>query len=288
MRITNRMLHETALRNLTANAGAMAQVQERISTTRQLVRPSDDPARVREAVKLHDTLAAIDQYVRNIDVASRTVGAAEDALGSAGEAIQRARELAVQGATDSLSTADRASIAIEVNQLLDQVLAASRARLGDSHVFSGHRTDLPPFAIATGAYQGDAGAILARIGPGTTMPVNVTGDAAFGPALAAIEQLRAELAAGTRVSGGTISALDAAQGAALDARAVLGVRQAGLDATRDTLDRDALAARALLSELEDVDLVAAISELSERQATYEAALRVTGLILRTSLVDELR
>lgn len=288
MRVTNSMLRDAALRSLSANVNALARIHEQVSTTKRLNRPSDDPAQVREAVKLRDGLAELEQFVRNIDTAGRTLTAAETAIGTAGEAIQRARELAIQGANDTVSASDRQAMAQEIEQIAGQLVQLAGTKLADSYIFSGFRTDLPPYTAPTGAYQGDAGAIMARIAPGTTVQVNLPGDQLFGPALAALVQLQAELTAGTRVSSGTIAALDAGQAVLLAGRATIGARQNRLDGTKAELEQATLAGTKLLSELEDADLTAAISALSERQATYEAALRVNARILQRTLIDELR
>ncbi len=287
MRVTQRMLHEGSLRRLAANLASLQKVQEQVSTGRQLNRPSDDPAHVREAVKLRDGLAELEQYLRNTDAAERDLSAADGALRTANDMLHRARELAIQGANDTLSGADRQRMAQEVTAIGQALVQAAGANVGDRYIFSGFRTDIAPYASASGPYLGDGGAIVARIAPGQTIQTNVTADLAFGPALAAITALAAELAAGTRVSAATISALDAGQDALLTAQAGIGARSNRLAATKAVLEDGQLAATQLLSQLEDVDLTKAISELTQRQLTYEAALKVTGQLLGRSLIDEI-
>jgi len=288
MRVTDGMLRANALRGLTTSTMRLARSQEQVATTKRLNRPSDDPAQVREAVKLRDGIAELEQFMRNIETAGRTLSAAETAIATAGDAIQRARELAIQGANDTLSAVDRQQMAQEVGQLAGQLVQLASTKVGDSYIFSGFRTDVPPYASPTGAYQGDAGVVMARISPGTAVPVNVFGDAVFGPALASLVQLQAELAAGTRVTPSTIAALDAGQDALLAGRATVGARQNRLEETTAYLEQGMIAARKLLSELEDVDMTQAISQLSEQQLTYQAALKVNATILQRTLMDELR
>jgi flagellar hook-associated protein 3 FlgL len=285
MRVTNRILHDDALRSLSANLAALQAIQEQVASGRRLNRPSDDPANVRTALKVRDALAELQQYLRNLDGADRLLSGADGALAAATDAVQRARELAIQGANGTLSAADRVAMAQEVAQLEDHLVQLAATRVGDAYIFSGYRTDRPPYASPSGPYQGDSGAIVARIAPGAGLQVNVTGDTAFGPALAALEQLRSELAAGSPVSSSTIGALDGAQSAVLDARAVIGARQNRVSEARTTLENATTATEKLLSDLQDVDMAAAISELAQRQTSYQAALRVNALVLQQSLVD---
>jgi flagellar hook-associated protein 3 FlgL len=288
MRITSQMLTDDSIRQLQGNIQRLAKSQEQVSTTRRLNRPSDDPSETRTAVKLHDSLAELDQFQRNIDSADRTLSATDAALSSAGEIVQRARELAIQGANGSLSTTDRQAIGVEVDQLLSALFEQARAKSAGSYLFSGFRTDVPPLLTPTGAYQGDNGAIVARTAPNTQVQINITADVAFAPALQALDALRTELNAGTQVSGATIGLIDAGQEPLLAARAMTGARQNRLADTRTYLDDGILAGKTLLSNLEDADMAQAITDMSSRQASYEAALRVNARLLQTSLLDLLQ
>jgi len=294
MRITNRMLHDQALGNLALNVEALSRIQEQMATSKRLLRPSDDPTDVRSAVKLSDAKAELEQYKRNIVNAGRAMATAEGAIGSAGEVMQRARELAIQGANGSLSPDDRRLIAQEVEQLTGQLVALAATKAGDQYVFSGFQAATAPYApppvgtAVVGAYLGDTGTVVARIGPGVQIRTNVTADVVFGPAFAALAQLHGELVGGGSASPIAITLLDTGHAAIIAARSLVGARQNRLDATAGTLDDGLLAAQRLLSELVDVDLTEAVLDLGSREAVYQAALAVNGRILQMSLIDHLR
>ncbi len=288
MRVTQSMLHANVLRALAANLAGLDRASERVATTRRLNRPSDDPADVRRAVKLTDAMAEIEQYLRNVDAGDRLLGLADTALARTSEIVTRARELAVAGANGSLSANDRAAMGREVRQLADQVVALAATKAGDTYIFSGLRTDVAPYGSATGSYQGDTGTILAWIGPGTSLPVNVVGSTVFDPVLGALDDLATELESGAPASATTLASLDTALTGVVDARAVVGARQNRLGLTRSALDDARLATERLRSMVEDADLAEAIGELSRRETTYQAALGVTARVLSTSLVDYLR
>jgi flagellar hook-associated protein 3 FlgL len=215
------------------------------------------------------------------------MSAADSALSSAGDVMQRANELAIQAANGTLSPEQLKEIGLEVDQLRQNLVQLAGTAVGDTHVFSGFKTDTAPYASAAAAYAGDGNAIMARIAPGSQVQVNIPGDVAFGPAFDALNKLYAETSAGTQVSGATLSAVDAGQQGILDARATIGARQNRLDAASQVLDDAVLASKTLQSKLEDVDIASAISELSTRQATYQASLAVNAKILQTSLIDYL-
>ena len=209
MRITNAMLTSRALSDLQGNYAAMAKAQEQVSSAKRLNRPSDGPADVQAAIKLNESVAALGQHIRNIDAADRNTSTAETALASAGDAIQRLKELGLQAANGTLSATDRAAILKEVISLSDELVALANTKVGEDYVFSGQKTATAPYAGAAAVYAGDHGSIIARVAPGVTLAVNVTADAAFGPALAAATQLASDLALGNPPLPATLTALDA-------------------------------------------------------------------------------
>jgi flagellar hook-associated protein 3 FlgL len=286
MRITNAMMSTRALRDLQANYAGLAKSQEQVSTARKLNRASDDPAQARTAVKVRDSLNALAQHIRNIDTADRATSTAETALSSAGDVMVRLKELALQAANGSIGAADRQSMANEVNQLAEAMVGFANTKNGEDYVFAGQRTRTPPYASAGAAYAGDGNALIARIAPGVTISTNVAGDVAFGPALAAVVQLQADLAAGTPPTT-ALGALDDGLNAILAARTTIGAVVNRLDTTRTFVESSQDAATKLLSDLEDADMAKVISDAAQRQAVYEAALAVNAKILRRSLIDEL-
>jgi flagellar hook-associated protein 3 FlgL len=287
MRITNAMMSTRALRDLQVNYAGLAKVQEQVSTARKLNRASDDPAQARVAVKVRDNLNALAQHLRNIDTAERATDTAETALSSAGDAMIRLKELAVQATNGTVSAADRKAIASEVASLRDQLVGYANAKNGEDYVFSGQKTRTPAYASASAVYGGDTNTLNARIAPGVSLATNVTADAAFGPALAAVVTLEASLAAGSAPPAGTLDALDAGLDAILGARSQIGAIVNRLDSTRTFVESTQEAGVKLLSDLEDADMAEVISQAAQRQAVYEAALSVNAKILRRSLVDEL-
>ncbi len=70
-------------------------------------------------------------------------------------------------------------------------------------------------------------------------------------------------------------------------RAELGARQQGLDGLQVRLETEEIGLRETLSIEIDVDMAEAISQLTGKQATYQAALQSSGLIFQMTLLDYL-
>jgi len=292
MRVTESMIYNSTNTSLANDRASLQAITEKVSSNKQLNRPSDNPADVRSAVGLNDTLAQINQYLRNIDSASSKVSAMDTALSSAGDLIQRANELAIEGANGTLDSGQRQSIGAEVSQLIEAMAQDAGAKVGDDYVFSGFRVDKPPYQVTgagqVGAYQGDHGVVVARVGQSSTMQINLSGDAVFQPALDALKQLQTDLNSGQPVQQTTIGQISSALQTMVQARAMVGARENRLDDAKTSQQALVTTNQALLSQLVDTDMPSAITELTQRQTTYQASLAVTAKVMQTTLIDYLR
>ena len=292
MRVTQGMIYDSTNRSLSTTAAAVQTASEKVSSTKQLNRPSDNPADVRAAVQLRDALSELNQFQRNIDAATSKVDAMDGALAGAGDLIQRANELAIAGGDGTLSAGNRQAMAQEVGQLIESMAQDAGAKVGNAYVFSGFQVNKAPYVVTApgtvGTYQGDHGVAVARIGPGATVQTSISGDAAFQAAFDALSQLKADLDAGNVVQGGTISKIQGALDSIMTSRAQVGARANRLEQAKTSQGSLITSNQGLLSQLEDVDMASAITELSRRQTTYQATLAVTAKVMQTSLIDYLR
>ncbi len=292
MRVTESMIYSSTKGSLSSTLSALQAITEKVSSSKQLNRPSDNPADVRSAIGLHDTLAQLSQYMRNIDTATSRVSAQDTALASAGNLIQRANELAIEGANGAMDASQRRAIAAEVAQLIEAMAQDASAKVGDEYIFSGFRVDKAPYQVTgpgqVGAYQGDHGVIIARVGTASTMQVNMAGDAVFQSSLDALTQLQADLNSGQQVQQSTLGKIQAALTSLTQARATVGARANRLDDAKASQSALVTSNQGLLSQLEDTDMPSAITELTKRQITYQATLAVTAKVMQTSLLDYLR
>jgi flagellar hook-associated protein 3 FlgL len=216
----------------------------------------------------------------------------DTALGSVGDLIQRANELAIQGANSTLGSTDRQAMAAEVSQLVEALGQDAAAKYNDEYVFSGFRVDRPPYQVTApgtlGGYQGDHGASMARVGAGSSMQINVAGDTVFQPAIDALTQLKNDLESGSTVQPATITQIGAALQTVLETRASIGARANRLDQAKSSQQSVKTTNQGLLSNLQDADMTSVITELTQRQTTYQATLAVTAKVVQTSLIDYLR
>lgn len=141
MRITNTMLIKDMLWNANNNLNAMAKRQTEMSSGKRIHRPSDDPVGVTQVLKYKTDIREAEQYKKNVEDALGWLEVSETSLNSVKDILQRVRELSVQAANDSNAPEDKQKIAIEMNQLMKEVIVTGNATSAGRFIFSGLETD---------------------------------------------------------------------------------------------------------------------------------------------------
>ena len=295
MRITHSIVTDTSLRNMSNNLFLLDTPPNEISTGKRLSRPSDDPAAVARTLTYNGDIAAGEAYLRTIDAATTWMNATDDALSEAGELMQRARELAVEGSNGGVMTPeDMATIGAEVDHILSQMVVTGNASLRGQRLFAGELIGADPFtasALAPGfTYTGDTGTMEREYDLGAYVTINTPGQATIGPAITALFNLRNNLNAGnaTAVSSNDLAAIDLAMDTLMAARAEVGAKTNRLEAAQGRQDLLQVNLKNLRSKAEDSDLVEAISKFSVQETVYKASLEVSGRAIQPSLLDFLR
>jgi flagellar hook-associated protein 3 FlgL len=293
-RITSLTLSRGVLADVTRASTRLARTQEKLASGRELTRPSDDPSAVARALLLRTEMEGAQQFQRNVSEAQGWAEVTDSALETVSDALQRARELVVQGANAGLGAQQRAAISSEVRGLIDTVKQAGNASYGGRYVFAGTLTSAAPYAVGgSDAYAGDTNVVGRQIGPGVTVPVNVDGRSAIGDddegLLAALRGVVAHL------EGNDTTALRADLGALDDAlddlnavRATVGATVNRLEVAAGRLAEYEGTTLKLLSETEDVDFAKAMVDFSVQQSALQAGLKAGASIVQNSLLDFLR
>jgi flagellar hook-associated protein 3 FlgL len=129
----------------------LSQLQEQLSTGKRLLRPSDDPVDVANDLKLRAKSSQLNQYQKNIEDGLGYMSVTDTTMMSMNELMQRMRELAIQGASDTQSATERNFIAQEVQQLVRQVVGLANSEYKGDYIFGGTHTKITPFPLDTSA-----------------------------------------------------------------------------------------------------------------------------------------
>ena len=303
MRVTNNMLINNMIGYIGKNLYNMSKYQNQLATGKKISVPSDNPVVAARALKLRTDVAESEQYQRNVEDAQSWLDITENTLSQIGDVLQRARELAVQGANGPLGQDDTNKIKAEVEQLRTQLIHLANTTYAGRYIFSGYKTDKPLIDESTGDFAIDVSnseAIKFEIGVGDDININVTGGDLFNGGGDASATNRGKLIEDfdnfiTALGNGDHSAvsnliadIDDDINNLLRIRADVGARQNRLELTANRLGSDNIAFTKLMSENEDVDMSETIINLKNEENVYRASLAGGARIIMPTLVDFLK
>jgi flagellar hook-associated protein 3 FlgL len=191
MRITPGIISAQTIRNLQNALTALGRQQNLLSSGRRISVPSDDPGGMAQSLTVRSRRTATEQFRRNLGEARDSLQATDATLRSILETITRARELAVQGANDTASTADKQNLGAQADQLLEALvsLANSRGNRGQ-YLLGGQETTTVPYTVTrdsagkitkvTVNARGIGGETPAEVSEGLTIGTTVSGNTVFG------------------------------------------------------------------------------------------------------------
>lgn len=179
MRVTDRGISNAVLNNLQKNRGEMNDLQNQAATQKRIVRPSDDPMAAAKVLALRTEERGSQQFVKNVNNAKSFLEYTDQSLSELSEALMRAKELAVQQASDAGASKDtRRMAATEVAQVFGQAVQIGNRKLGERYIFGGFQTQTQPFT-SQGDYKGDSGAMKIQINKDAFVAMNIAGDSVF-------------------------------------------------------------------------------------------------------------
>jgi len=111
-----------------------------ISSGKSLNEPSDNPTQIAQDLSLHTSIADQNNAATNIGQAVNKLSSTDGALANLTNALQSARQLAVQGATETLTVSQRQAISGQVDQLLTQAIGVANTNYAGQYIFAGTST----------------------------------------------------------------------------------------------------------------------------------------------------
>ena len=293
-RITQTMLATSLLGDLNNITNQMSKSQQELSSGKQILEPSDDPFGTARALAFRADLASNQQYQTNINNATGWQNATDTALQNIEQLVQRARDLTVQGATDTSGADGRQAISAEIDQIIESIKTAGNTQYAGRYIFSGSATTTAPYTPdGADTYTGDTGSVVTEIGQGVQVPYNVVGSnvigdgATSGSLIAVLRQISSDLTSGntSALQNGDLTALDAANDNVTSAQATVGAVSDRLSTALSRLQQIQESTTSLLSDTEDADVSQVMVDLTQEQTVYQAALKAGADIVQPSLMD---
>nr|WP_295973922.1 flagellar hook-associated protein FlgL [uncultured Bacillus sp.] len=283
MRVTQSMLSNNMLKNLSNSYNRLAKLQDQISTQRKFTKPSDDPVAAMMGMNYRSDVNSIEQYQRNIGEVTNWVDSTDDALNNAVLALQRIRELTVQASNGTYEGDQRQAIAKEIEQLKEQLVDIGDTQVGGKYIFNGKDTNLRPSENGF-----STGEVKFEVFHGISLQANIEGGALFEAAGSTVQDLYDSLMNDDSHIGDHLETIDDTIDQFLAARSVIGAKQNRVEMMDERLSSQEVFAQQILSKNEDIDIEKAITELITQESVHSAALSIGTKIIQPTLVDFLR
>jgi len=148
--------------------------------------PSDNPTVIAQDLSIRNDSSVTTQVGQNLTNLNNLLATTDSTLSSLTGILQSARNLAIQGATDTITTSQRQAIGAQVNQLLEQAIGLGNTQYDGKYIFAG--TSVPPGASLVQAVgnppttvttQGNLVQQSEELPSGQLVPTNVTLQQAF-------------------------------------------------------------------------------------------------------------
>lgn len=147
MRVTNKMLSGSFLADMRGNLENMQNLQQQLTSGKEIRKPSDNPFKVARAMQLNTDINANKQYNENITNTINWLDTTDTALGQAGNVLQRVRELLVSAGNGSYSPNERKAIKDEINQKVGELAQVLNTNFDGKYVFGGSRGTTKPVDV---------------------------------------------------------------------------------------------------------------------------------------------
>ena len=150
MRLGTANTYDNTLANLTSRQAGLADLQDKLSAGKKVVRPSDDPTGAAQAERAMTRLTRVDVEQRALNLQRNSMAMAEATLGDGLDLLQRFRELVINAGDAARTSVNRSSIAQEMRSLRDQIFTyANKQDSNGVPLFGGLGSASNPFTDVT-------------------------------------------------------------------------------------------------------------------------------------------
>jgi len=278
------------LANLNQTETQLQQATAEISSGIAVEQPSDDPAAISEILQTETAISNNKQIQSNLTNVTAEVNTADSALQTAVQAVQNAISAATEGGSSTATADTRATLAQQVAGIQQTLVGIAQTTVNGSYIFSGDQDTQPHYQLDPTQPEG----VLQLVTSSSTRTIQSVDGTSFAVALTAQQIFDAKNADGTPASGNVFAAIQNLE------TALTNNDTAGITAAADSLQsassylNDQLAfygqvenrvqeatglaqkfqtqQQTELSNLQDTDIPATATELSQLQVQQEAAM----------------
>ena len=291
MQISTSTLYDSATKRMAALQGKANELMVQNATGKRLIKPSDDAGASAQIAQLNREDANAGVYKTNLTLAKSVLQQVDTTLGSIGDQLKSAVEIATKAANGTLSDYDRSVLGDQLSAIRDQLV-----QLGNTRDIRNQ----PLFGTVSGtdAVQSTNGAVTyadpkvseVPIDRDQTIEVTVGAKQVFQAGDTDTFVVLNNLISGLKTPGtptsslsAAIDKLNAANNNVATVQASIGARETRVTLQENLIQTAGTDRATLRSSVEDVDIASNIAQLQQTmtvlQATQASFTKLAGLSL---------
>ncbi len=309
MRVSTSTITNMATSSMGNSYNAYLDIMNKIASNKNFTKVSENVVDATKVLKLNDQLAQMEQYQSNIQAATDEMNLACDTLGAITDEISAINALIVEASNATTNPNGAKAIATEIKQRVATIVDKMNTKYLDNYIFSGTYTNETPYT-SDGAgnynYNGSsekAGDRNLTIAENTTFTYNFTGEEIFGKkdpnALDAdgreldffsqmqhLDELLTSDVLDYDAIRAKLGVLDDATSKITQSQGVVSAKVAKLDSTKTINEDTILKLTENKTDLEEIDIVKAATDLANAQTALQASYAIgTRILGSVSLLD---
>lgn len=163
-RISSQLNNNNTQNNLRRQEVKRARIDNQIGTQSRISSLRDDPLAAGHLVKYQSYLTRVNNFEKNAVTLSDQYLYREGYMTNSLEIMQRVRELAVTGANGVYTKDDMRNMAVEVNELLGELIQNANAVAPDGNsLFAGTNSNIRAFDVDMGAVEGSTVPLISAV-----------------------------------------------------------------------------------------------------------------------------
>ncbi|PKM04023.1 MAG: flagellar hook-associated protein 3 [Gammaproteobacteria bacterium HGW-Gammaproteobacteria-6] len=183
MRISTPQIYTSSMSGYQKGYADILKTQQQISSGERIQTPADDPVGAARLLQLEQQQALLTQYSGNLTTATNRLTEEEGVLNSVNNVLQRARELAVQAGSGSLSDEDRVAVASELAEIENQLYTLMNSKdANGQYLFSGSSSGTQPYVKnpdGSYSFQGNQNSLSLQVSSSLLLSTNDSGWSVF-------------------------------------------------------------------------------------------------------------
>jgi flagellar hook-associated protein 3 FlgL len=268
---------------------------QQVSTGQRVSVPSDDPTASAAYVQNLSQYAANDQYSSNASSALSQAQTADGVLSNVTTALNQAITYGTAGANSTETTADRQTLATEVQGILSTVVGYANTSFAGVSLFGGTANPTEAFTSdGSGGYtyNGNSDVNYVAVGSTLNVQINVPGDQLFqesgASALGSLQQLATALTSGTSAQiGAATTAVNDALDYVSQQHAIYGNSINQLTAQENFLSQEQVTLTSQQQSLVGISVATAAENLTQAETQNSAVLEAAAKVIPNTLLSYL-